>query len=345
MTKLANTFLFLLTWISLSAQVGMESGKITSQYIIDEDLSFLDISTSVESGIWDISAMVNRSSIEIQDINSNTLDMPFIGRVKLDLKRDIIQLQVSDLLGGYKQRWTSLIKPLRINEPYPDQVNSGYIINLGADQLETQILDQLPIRPDSIRVVLSAVINDQDAKIVDLIFKTDKKSVYSFLRTIEVERTTFIKIEPFGWEPVNEIAPMIDWDQSFSMKQRFFIDENINIPIGILEELESTGRFAYLTFTESSSINANIGNPEIKAVPNPVINDLRFTVSNLEPGRYKIRIKNILGELTIEKVIDYTGPEDIPMDINLLRKGSYFYSLEDSNGNTISTKRLIVLRP
>jgi len=72
---------------------------------------------------------------------------------------------------------------------------------------------------------------------------------------------------------------------------------------------------------------------------------LSIEVNNFPEGAYTLKVKNILGEVKVEKTINFVATDYFPIDISNLRKGSYFYSLEDANGNTISTKRLIIIKP
>ena len=161
-----------------------------------------------------------------------------------------------------------------------------------------------------------------------------------------VDRSIQIKIEPFGWTPVNSVAPMIDWDHNYLIEHRYFIAAEMDIPYAIIEKVGVEYNIAVLDFARSSEEPMKIsGAPQIKALPNPVINDVRFEISNVPEGIYTIKIKNILGELKIQKRVQFFSADIFPVNIDGLRKGSYFYALEDDQGNILSTKRLIVLKP
>jgi hypothetical protein len=66
---------------------------------------------------------------------------------------------------------------------------------------------------------------------------------------------------------------------------------------------------------------------------------------NLPSGIYKVKILNILGVELWSKSYDVQGDFMAQVDISKLRKGTYLYSLVSESGKTISTKRLIVMRP
>ncbi|MCB0598025.1 MAG: T9SS type A sorting domain-containing protein, partial [Phaeodactylibacter sp.] len=67
--------------------------------------------------------------------------------------------------------------------------------------------------------------------------------------------------------------------------------------------------------------------------------------TNLAPGRYKLKIHNILGIEEWRKTYQISGNHTEKVDISSLRKGTYLYSLVDDRGKTITTRRLIVVRP
>jgi len=278
--------------------------------------------------------------------NSKFLNFPFYGEVRLNRNGDISYLNVLDRIKRYGKTAVRLRAPISLTSPFPDTLVTGYRIVLTPEEVKSTILDQLPIRPDSIRVNVHSEITDTPQGNVNIKRNDKTVATTSFMRTVNVERSVEIKIEPFGWEPVNEIAPMIDWDKSYSYTQKIFISREAELPFGIIEKRDGKSSTALFNVRTKKNVNAtSTGYPSIKAVPNPVINDLRFEIDNVSAGSYIIRIKNILGELKIEKKVTIDSSDVIPVDIDALRKGSYFYILEDSNGNVISTKRLIVLRP
>lgn len=84
--------------------------------------------------------------------------------------------------------------------------------------------------------------------------------------------------------------------------------------------------------------------PDIKAMPNPAIEFVNFELNNIPQGTYKIKIYNLLGTVVWEEQHQIAGSKSIRMDTNNLKKGTYLYSLSDSKGKILATKRLIVLK-
>jgi len=300
---------------------------------------------SDESGTLDLSQTAVSTTVSVDQKKSDFINLPFYGLVKLR-NEYITHLSIVDPIKKYNSNEIRLSKPIGLTIPSEGPLVSEYTLVLGPDELKSSLLNQLPIRPDSVRVRVLLELNDEPQGTVSIKRKDKTTSASSFSRTVNVNRSVEIKIEPFGWESVSEIAPMIDWDKNYSYTQKIYTDSEFRLPIAMTEQRDGISKAAVLSESKNGvSGKTTSGYPTITAVPNPAINDLRFEVDNVNPGTYTIRIKNILGELKIEKRVTMDSSEIIPVDIDSLRKGSYFYILEDDDGNVLSTKRLIVLRP
>jgi hypothetical protein len=85
--------------------------------------------------------------------------------------------------------------------------------------------------------------------------------------------------------------------------------------------------------------------PDIYAFPNPSFDIVRFQLSDLAFGKYKLKIFNILGSPIREAEIMVDDPrKTITMDLGDLQRGTYLYRLVDSNGRTIKTKRVVLIQ-
>lgn len=86
--------------------------------------------------------------------------------------------------------------------------------------------------------------------------------------------------------------------------------------------------------------------PDVFAYPNPSFDIVRFQLSDLLYGKYKLRIFNILGVPVRELEIDVDNDrKTISVDLGDLQRGTYLYRLQDSFGRTIRTKRLVLIQP
>jgi hypothetical protein len=85
--------------------------------------------------------------------------------------------------------------------------------------------------------------------------------------------------------------------------------------------------------------------PDIYAFPNPSFDIVRFQLSDLTYGKYKLKIFNILGTPIRELDVYVDDPrKTITMDLGDLQRGTYLYRLQDSHGRTIRTKRVTLIQ-
>ncbi|MEY4904776.1 MAG: hypothetical protein RLZZ292_2591, partial [Bacteroidota bacterium] len=84
---------------------------------------------------------------------------------------------------------------------------------------------------------------------------------------------------------------------------------------------------------------------DVRAYPNPAIEEVNFELANLPASNYTIKIYNMLGSVVWKETNFVLGSKTIKANISALQKGSYLYNVTDSNGKVHATRRLIVLRP
>jgi len=87
------------------------------------------------------------------------------------------------------------------------------------------------------------------------------------------------------------------------------------------------------------------GGANIQAFPNPAVEWVRFDCTNLQAGDYTLKIFNIIGKTVLKETYPISGNRSIRIELENFKKGTYLYSLADSKGNIIGTKRLVVLKP
>lgn len=84
---------------------------------------------------------------------------------------------------------------------------------------------------------------------------------------------------------------------------------------------------------------------DVFAYPNPSYDVVRFQLSDLNKGKYVLKIFNILGVLMKEIEIDVDDRrETIAVDLSDFQRGTYLYRLQDKFGRTIRTKRIVLIR-
>ena len=237
--------------------------------------------------------------------------------------------------------------------PQQDISNSSMKITVATEDLPQVILDLLssfPLQPDSIRV-------NSETERVDFVDAWGSMTIpggtYDVLRQKRTE-TNDIKVEALvpilGWQDVTGfIAPFLeDLGNAETVTYRYFNDVEKE-PIAVVTA-DSTGTMASQVVFKSNDIVNSVSSvqntiPNIYAYPNPAIFDTRFEFTNLKEGNYKLKIFNILGVSVWEQRYFVNGSRTVKVDLNDFRKGTYLYSLENSKGKTLMTKRLMVVRP
>ncbi|MBK8194845.1 MAG: T9SS type A sorting domain-containing protein [Lewinellaceae bacterium] len=97
--------------------------------------------------------------------------------------------------------------------------------------------------------------------------------------------------------------------------------------------------------TTDSPVAPSPGSANIQARPNPAVEWVSFECTNLPQDDYTLKIFNIVGKVVWKENYVISGSKTIKIALEDFKKGTYLYSLLDSKGNTIGTKRLVVLKP
>ncbi len=234
---------------------------------------------------------------------------------------------------------------------YGDSYEHDYAFSqtIAAEDVPQVLLDDLPITPDSFRVSLVGE-------------RTDEVDAYGrmvlpggFFEVVREKRTTVqslkleAKLGPFPWQDITDFVATDDFPNERVQVDYVFFSDELNEPVAILEMGPEERFVARVTFSVPSE-TTNIQEvsklePGVYAFPNPAIINVRFEFTNLPPGTYDLTIMNILGIEVWKESYFLQGNRTERIDISNLRKGTYLYSLKDSRGKIITTKRLVVVRP
>lgn len=227
---------------------------------------------------------------------------------------------------------------------------SNLLLLFSADDLPNSLLQKLPITPDSVRIKIE--IDRQD--VVDSWGTlTIPGGIYDVLREKRIETkhaTLEVKLNYVGWQDVTEeVMSNVDFLGVKTNVHYYYFSDTVMEPVAIVtvDDNNNVTKVAYKANETQKNVQS-IRNlkPGVYAFPNPAIVNVRFEFSNLPPGKYDLKIHNILGveEWTKEYVITQKNHIE-KVDISSLKKGTYLYTLSDSTGKVITTRRLIVVRP
>lgn len=227
---------------------------------------------------------------------------------------------------------------------------TNVLLPFSADELPGEILDQLPITPDSIRLRIAI---DRTTIVDGWGTATIPGGVYEVLREKQIEmRETLmdVKISPLsGWLDVTNQLPFDFLGKDTITAYRFYTNDEKEAIANVVVDNENNNIVNTIEYKDNgvtSSIRyVSNGKPDLIAYPNPAIDDVRFDFFNLPASVYTLKIYNILGVVVWEKKYAFSGNRSEKLNLSNLRKGTYLYSLTNDTGKIISTKRLLIMRP
>lgn len=147
---------------------------------------------------------------------------------------------------------------------------------------------------------------------------------------------------------LGDFADALQPDTTHSVN--FYTDEAIEV-LASIQLTEKGGDPLSIEYKQGSELteifNANaLKKPSISTYPNPSYGITSFKFDNCRSGTYAVQIYNILGSKIWEKQIQLKeNQKPIEVDLSMLTKGTYLYSVYDSKGKKISTKRLVIINP
>ena len=248
-------------------------------------------------------------------------------------------------------------KPARIDRRAPLRFLDRYdytfemIMELSVDDLLPSFLDSIPITPDSIRIRVST--KRQELAEAYGTFQLPG-NVYQVLRVKYTDQMVIsldAKLPFIDWQDVTGMLPDNEYFGERTETNFYFYSNQAKEPIAIMG---ATGRnnidVTHIEFKapfEIAEAKQGLipGQPGVLAYPNPAIEKARFDFVNLDPGTYKLVLYNILGVQVWQEELWISGSKTLKVDLTKFTKGTYLYSLIDEKGKSLSTKRLMIIRP
>ena len=218
-----------------------------------------------------------------------------------------------------------------------------------ADDLPTEILHKLPLRPDSIRLKINLkLLSETNAWGKVLI----PGGIFEALREKQTLTCSFqveIKIGQRRWQNISSSASIKALFPSMNIiTYTFWSDESLE-PIAVLT-MDRTGfntekvEFKVMDLQETPLLKSS--SIDFFAYPNPAIADIRLEFFKYPPGDYEVIISDILGEVKFRKKFFVSGNRIEKLNLSQLLKGPYFIFIKDERGLIVGkTKRLVVIRP
>ena len=253
-----------------------------------------------------------------------------------------------DLVVRYSPVLVERRAPLNYQNTY--ETTSNLLLPFSADDIPGGFLDSLPISPDSFRIRVNIIRSEEVDAFGTLNIPGASFQVLRMKRT-DVNQTRLDAKLPFiNWTDVTDLIPDNPLLGELTTQSYFYYANESKEPIAVVSvdpDTEDPTRVEFKVVDEiiNSSLYANSLQPGIFAFPNPSYGEVRFDFQNLSTGNYSIKIYNILGMEVWQKEFWVAGTKSIKVNLDHLRKGTYLYSLVNSKGKTLATKRLLIVRP
>ncbi len=288
---------------------------------------------------------VNTNSMEVLGFAGDFLGIGVNFPVRFDDARTIIET------------------PLTYQTTYTD--NSDFLVALKLSDI-TQLKDFVDsllmgtgIVVDSLRVTYSdTTYNDVDAWGTLTVPET---GTFNVLR-LRQETHSYTKIEmrgslgpiSFGWTDPSDVpgAPPIPFGGSDTTLFYNYFNDVAKEPIAVCQigfPTDEPTRITNITYKSDLGSGTTFGFaavlPSASAFPNPAVETLNIKLRNFDAGDYEVKLYNVIGRELMSQKHSINGDENIKINVANLNRGTYLYSIIDSRGNTILTKRVMVARP
>lgn len=248
-------------------------------------------------------------------------------------------------------RYDNPLVEQRRNVQYGDGSNTktSMTTTFTLNDLPTKIRQLLPVTPDSIRLQMTTQrIDEVDAwgnMLMPGGFFDVLREKRSEARNLRIET----KIGSLPWQDITNTLPDNDIFGNHVFLSYYFYAEEFNealVKIFMKADNKGVDKVIYRANIIDQAIQ-DVGaiRPGVYAFPNPAIVNARFEFTSLPPDRYRLSIKNILSEEIWAEEFYIQGNDLQKVDVSFLAKGTYLYSLKDSKGKILSTKRLVIIRP
>lgn len=236
---------------------------------------------------------------------------------------------------------------LRYGDAFQDE--SNVVLTLGEDDIPSWFRKKLPVSPDSLRL---RVTYDRQYDVDSYGRMIVPGGIFEVIRERRIEIIDLrleVKVGRRRWQDVTRSVKDKELLRSQKKISYHFYSNNSKEPVAKVWMSSNERKVLKIEFKprERESVVQNVANvrPDIYVSPNPAIASVRFEFFNLPPGTYKLSIFNIIGQEEWSKMYTINGNYAEQVDISQLKKGAYLYSLKDERGRTLSTKRLMVIRP
>ena len=251
--------------------------------------------------------------------------------------------------GSYDPPLLDLEVPLEYQDAYSQFSDVVSYIDLSL--IPDSILALLPVQPDSMRVISSINRNDVVDAWGTVLMQHQAHDVLRQRRIDEINIRIEARVLPLPWVDVTDLIiqllpfPVALSDTIFSYR---FLTADHSAPVAEvftdIDDVPIRVEFEADQFSSTRTLTRTVRG--VYVYPNPTLSGIvRFEFFNLPPDYYQLKVYNILGK-ELWAVSEYINSNKVlQADLSRLKRGTYFYSLLNSRGKRITTRRLVRITP
>lgn len=257
-------------------------------------------------------------------------------------------VQGFDIPVQYEENPTFRRAPISFGDVDDDEAIAS--VDVGADIIPEELLENVPFEFDSIRVSL---ISNSDSEVDAWGTVRLPDGDYEVVRdkvSTTADTKLFAKLPIIGWFDVSGLVGDIEGlgdaigvTQTTTYNYYSANDKEVIVSI-VTDDQDEITSVEYKGDAIISDIK--VVTPDdtmITAYPNPSFGNVSIQMVNYPLGEYRMKVYNVVGKELWAESFQLRSNRVFKADLMHLRKGTYIYSLFDKNGKKLVTKRIAII--
>lgn len=366
------TFILLLGWGPLTAQVTITSESFpevgdTLRYGIAANPQSVSITAAGGDQTWDFSmlqaAAPQTTIYEAASAGENAAEFPEADLVTTigefaenyyQVEEGQIRLQgfVGEDPIGFGLGILSRLSPPYVDRRAPqnfldnNQAEANVLLPFSGDDLPSQLTDQLPFTPDSLRIRIAFDRLDLVDAWGTLSIPDGDFKVLREKRVEEIDTRVDAKLPFVGWLDVtDQLIDLLEIDElgARTVTTYHFFSPDEKETIATVTVNSETEEILTVQFKNENFITSvtDLEKARIKVYPNPVSRQLFLETPDLSPGTYQLMLFNGVGALSWKTQL-HLDQGSRQIDLPELDAGVYYFSLRETNGGVVFAQPVIV---
>lgn len=261
------------------------------------------------------------------------------------------ELQLSNVAGRYTPPLPVISTPINYQAFYSQ--NSNFRVTFSTTSLPAELIEQLPLQPDSMRLnQINAVSSVADAW-GTLRLPAGEFEVLRVRRQVDISHKIEALLPFLGWQDVTTLLAQLigDFLEDREIVLYEYYANNVKGPVAVVtmdqDNVNEINNVSFFPGNMPTSVRyRDNGRADAYAYPNPSMGYLRIQMVNMPEDTYTLYVYNILGkEIYRKNNIRANGSKILELGLYDQPKGTYLFSIKNSRGQNLMSKRFILIKP